>query len=158
PRERPEQKRWLPTARRQQIQTQSCEASRPPLRKAVTLAYLLLHENRHHFVSKEHSLSGQAEAGLPAPQAAGFEEWREVCAEPAPDVHSVPSLYGIYVDSVNQSEAGKERIAQPLVRRQRSSIDLDRPTAPDFGDIFSRRGDVLPPDTVARRMGAAAEA
>ena len=46
---------------------------------------MLLHENRHHFVSKEHSLTGQAEAGFRAPQAAGFEKRLEVTTKPAPD-------------------------------------------------------------------------
>src|SRR4029077_13702978 len=94
---------WLPTMCRQQTRGQSCQTSRPPLRKrkGVTLAYSSnkrpkkldrplpcesfrrsgghgpptsadraaprfhvqtrgLHENRHHLVSKEHSLTGQA--------------------------------------------------------------------------------------------------
>src|SRR4030088_1206902 len=91
-------RRRSPPTCRQQVHKQSCEASRPPVRKGVTLAYLELHEHRHYFVSKEHSLAGQAEAISVAPQAAGFEKRLEVGAEPAPNVNPVASLYGIYVD------------------------------------------------------------
>ena len=77
------------------------------MRKGVTVAYLGLHEHGHYFVSKEHSLAGQAEAISVAPQAAGFEKRLEVGAEAAPDVNSVPSLYGICIDPVNQPQSGE---------------------------------------------------
>src|SRR5207344_1856994 len=124
----------------------------------VTLAYLLLHENRHHFVSKEHSLAGQAEARFGAPQAAGFEKRLEFGAKPAPDINSVPSLYGIYVDSVSQSQPREQRVAQPLVRSQAPPVDGQCTPAPGFGDVIRRAGDVLPPDALPCGVRTATEA
>src|SRR3954464_7706991 len=120
--EPPARRQWLPTRFRPRIQTQSCEASKPPIRKGVTLAYSALHEYGHDFVSKEHSLAGQAEAWSVAPQAAGFEKRLEVGAEAAPDVNPAGSLYGICMDSVNQSESREQRVAELFVRRQTTNV------------------------------------
>jgi hypothetical protein len=76
-------------------------------------------------VSKEHSLAGQAEAISVAPQAAGFEKRLEVGAEPAPDVNPVASLYGICVDSVNQAQAGEERVSQALIGGETTNVDAE---------------------------------
>src|SRR5437868_5911311 len=129
----------------------SCE------RKGVTLPYSALHEHGHYFVSKEHSLAGQAEARSVALQAAGFEKRLEVGAKPAPDVNPVASLYGICVDPVNQPQSGKECVAKPFIGGQSALVDRHCRTLSDLDDVLRCGGNVLPADAPPRGMGTAAE-
>src|SRR3954468_11113062 len=155
--EPPARRQWLPTRFRPRIQTQSCEASKPPIRKGVTLAYSALHEYGHDFVSKEHSLAGQAEAWSVAPQAAGFEKRLEVGAKPAPDVNSVARLYGIYIDPVNQPQSGEQGVPQLLGGGQVVDVDRGQTSALDALHVLRRGRQILPARAAARRVRAAAE-
>jgi len=52
-------------------------------------------------VSKEHALAGQVKSRSIMPEPAGVDESLEIRAKPAPNVHTVPALYGICINSVN---------------------------------------------------------
>src|SRR5206468_8817306 len=88
--------RRLPTTRRRQVQGRSSEPSGllcAVCAKGATLAYLRLHENRHHFVSNQHALSGQPEATAVMPQVTGVDKRPQVGAEPCPDIDAVAYVY-----------------------------------------------------------------